>query len=100
MPIFVSDKAYLAHEWLYPGYDLLQKEFGYKRDYLLPLATPDLQGCIQRRAEYSDAAGYSRALMLKLRPGPPRRGPPDSGHCGFLDRPLRKGGAWTAGTRP
>ena len=36
------------------------------RDYLLPLATPDLQGCIQRRAEYSDAAGYSRALMLKL----------------------------------
>ena len=66
LPIFVGDKAYLAHRWLYPGYDLPQKEFGYKRNYLLPLATPDVQGCIQRRAEYSDAAGYSRALMLKL----------------------------------
>ena len=51
LPSFVSDNAFLAHRWLYPGFDLLQTEFGYNRDYLLPLVTQDLQSCIPRRAE-------------------------------------------------
>ena len=66
LPIFVSSRAWLSMEWLDAGHRLLLGTFGYKRDYLLPLATPDLQGCLQRRAEHSDSATYSRALFLSL----------------------------------
>ena len=57
--VSVSDKAFLVHRWLCPGFKLFRKEIGYERDYRLPLATEDRKGCMQRRAEYSDAAGYS-----------------------------------------
>ena len=38
----------------------------YKRDYFLCLPTPDLRGTIGKRALYSDAAGFSRALFASL----------------------------------
>ena len=68
LPIFVSEKAFLVEpEWLNTWLALLQSEdFGFERDYLLPLANEKLDGCFQRRAEYSDAVGYSRALLCSL----------------------------------
>ena len=42
------------------------QSFGFKRDYLLPLPTQDLESAIRRRAVYSDAVGFSRRLMLSL----------------------------------
>ena len=59
LPFFVSDQAFLLEaDWLFTGWTLLGEVFGYKRDYLLPLATPDLQGCLRRRAEHSDSTTY------------------------------------------
>ena len=68
LPIFVSEKAYLVEpEWLNTWLVLLQSEdFGFERGYLLPLANTTLDGCLHRRAEYSDAVGYSRFLLSSL----------------------------------
>ena len=73
LPFFVSDQAFLLEaDWLFTGWTLLGEVFGFKRDYLLPLASSDLQGGMQRRAEYTDAVCYSRSLMAFFEvPGSP-----------------------------
>ena len=45
----------------------LQSNFGFMRDYLLPLPTADLMGTIDARAEYSDMSAMSRKLLTELR---------------------------------
>ena len=67
LPVFVSEDAYLRRPWLYEGLDLWQQGgLNYKRDYFLPLLTVDLQGTCQKRARYTDAACFSRALLNTL----------------------------------
>ena len=67
LPIFVSLRAYVrCSDWLRTGFELLGSDFSFDRDYLLPLASENLDGCFQRRAEYTGAIGYSRALLGTL----------------------------------
>jgi hypothetical protein len=91
LPIFVSEKAYLVEpQWLNTWLALLQSEdYGFERDYLLPLANEKLNGCLRRRAEYSDAVGYSRALLLSL------PSPGDTGEALLLEEAV---GLWTQRT--
>ena len=54
----------MARRWLYPGLELWRSEpLHFERDYFLPLPTADFQGTCRKRARYSDAAGFSRALF-------------------------------------
>ena len=62
------------------------EDFGFERDYLLPLANKALDRCHHRRAEYSDAVGYSRALLGSL------ASPGDSGEAHLLEEAV---GFWT-----
>ena len=67
LPIYVSKKAYVREQcWLKLGSELMKEELGHEKDYLLPLADESLQGCVERRAEYSDAIYYSRNLLGML----------------------------------
>ena len=81
LPIFVSEKAYLGEpHWLNTWLALLQSEdFGFERDYLLPLANEKLDGCLRCRAKYSDAVGYSLALLCSL------ASPGDSGEALLIE---------------
>ena len=64
--IFVSSDAWVGTRWLDAGVDMWQNEFGYARDYFLPLPNGDLSGHIGKRARYSDAVGFSRSLLTML----------------------------------
>ena len=67
LPVFVSQDAWLEHEWLDTGLALWQQEpLNFKRDYFLPLPNQDLTGVTRRRALYTDAAGFSVGLMSSL----------------------------------
>ena len=68
LPWFISDSCFLVEEsWMSVGLCLLQREdFGFPRDYLIPLANSDLTAPLRRRAEYSDVAGYQKALLGHL----------------------------------
>ena len=67
LPVFVSQDAWLVHEWLDVGLAIWQKEpFCYKRDYFLPLPGEALAGVTKRRALYTDAQGFSLGLMASL----------------------------------
>ena len=73
LPIFVSQDAWVSQEWLDRGLDLLaNSDLAYKRDYLLPLPSPDLAGTCGLQAQYADALGLTRQLwgMLEV-PGKP-----------------------------
>ena len=71
LPVYISKSAYVQEEmWLGVGYELMKSEYAYERDYLLPLAREDLSGCVERRAEYTDAVYYSRALLGTLTAAP------------------------------
>ena len=67
LPVFVSEEAYLRKPWLDVGLRLWEaKELAFPRDYLLPLPTEDLKAARRTRAVYSDAAGFSRAILASL----------------------------------
>ena len=67
LPIFVSLDAYIAREWLLPGLEIWKNtELGFARDYLLVLQNRDLSGTCGKRARYSDARGFSQALMSSI----------------------------------
>mgnify|MGYP003320645332 CR=1 FL=1 len=72
LPLFVSEAAWLVLEWLDIGL-LLWLEDGsrlaFKRDFVLPLPTPDLGGALPQRALYSDAVGFSRRLLASMMDG-------------------------------
>ena len=72
LPAFVSQHGWVERPWLRAGLEIWegdesQGNFGYKRDFFLPLPTKDLQGVCGKKARYSDAAGFSRALLGSLR---------------------------------
>ena len=67
LPVFVSYEAYLQEEWLQVGLDLWMETFNYPRDYLLCLPLPDFSGPCGRRAKYTDAQSFSKALMASLK---------------------------------
>ena len=68
LPIFVSTEALIEVEWLLVGLDLWQRdELSYKRDYFLCLPSPDFSGPCGKKARYTDAQGFSKALMSSLR---------------------------------
>ena len=70
LPVFVSDKAFLRTPWLDAGLVLwLDGDLAFPRDYFLPLPNPQLDGCLRRRALYTDSAGFSVALLSSLADG-------------------------------
>jgi hypothetical protein len=67
LPIFVSKEAWIESEWLESGWALWQEEaMGFPRDYFLPLPAADFSGVVYKRARYSDAVGFSKALLGML----------------------------------
>ena len=67
LPIFVSQEAWIEREWLREGFALWQSgPLAYARDYFLCLPSPDFQSTCQLRARYSDAKGFSLALLSSL----------------------------------
>ena len=68
LPVFVSRDAWVDQEWLLPGLELwLDGELAYPRDYLLPLPNRSFTGTVCKRARYSDAVGFSKALLSSLK---------------------------------
>ena len=67
LPVFVREAAWVAHGWLDMGFALWEKApLNYKRDYFLPLPDKHLSGVLQRRALYTDSAGFSVGLVSSL----------------------------------
>ena len=67
LPVFVSEQAWVEHEWLDVGLALWEAPpLNYRRDYFLPLPNKDLSGVMQRRALYTDSAGFSAGLISSL----------------------------------
>ena len=67
LPFFIAFNAFVDEaEWLRTGLALLEQEFSFERDYLLPLPNADFSGARKARAVYSDAMGFSRQLLLGL----------------------------------
>ena len=67
LPIFVSFQAWIVKDsWLMTGMNLFDEVANFPRDYLLPLPREDLDGVIHRKAEYTDAIGFSRKLLMRL----------------------------------
>ena len=68
LPVFIADSAWVHEpEWMMTGLKIWGSEgFAFERDYLLPLPRPDFSGCLQRRAEYSDASTFSQKLLGSL----------------------------------
>ena len=69
---FIGPDAYFLHQkWLLTGWTLntwMSSQAGMeRRDYLVPLPTPRLDGFRRSMMKYSDAMSASRALMAKLR---------------------------------
>ena len=67
LPVFVSEAAWVEHEWLDVGLALWEAPpLDYRRDYFLPLPDKNLSGVMQRRALYTDSAGFSAGLISSL----------------------------------
>ena len=68
LPLFVSRDVWLSQEWLLQGLELWQTSpLGWGRDYFLPLPNLDFAGTCGKKARYSDAQTFSRALLSSLR---------------------------------
>ena len=65
---FVSPQAFfLFRDWAKVGYNLLGKIAGHvKRDYLLPLPSPDFQGVRRGPVLYADALNMTRTMLREL----------------------------------
>ena len=62
---FVSSQAWLTNqEWLSAGFELWNDHY-FRRDFLLPLPTPDLQGFAATEARYEDAAAMLRIILAR-----------------------------------
>ena len=72
--VFVSKHAYLkGREWLRVGWKLWE-QLGFeasleRRDFLLPLPSPDLQHVVRRMASYASTSIMSQALAGRLASG-------------------------------
>ena len=66
---YVSPGAYFLHrEWARVGYQILEKLAGHvRRDYLLPLPSPDFQGVRNGPVLYTDALNMTRTMLRELR---------------------------------
>jgi hypothetical protein len=67
LPVFVSQDAWISMPWLDIGLGIWQKKLSSHRDYFLLLPTSDFEGFQDRRARYTDAQCFSKALMGALR---------------------------------
>ena len=72
MNFYISGQAYfLQSEWLLTGWTLngwMSAQSGMaERDYLAPLANPQLSGFRRAMTKYSDATAMTRALLCRLR---------------------------------
>lgn len=67
LPIFVSQDVWITEPWLDIGLELWQKKLCSARDYFLPLPSGDFNGFQNRRARYTDAQCFSKALMSALK---------------------------------
>ena len=67
LPFLISCEAWLKEkEWLKTGLKMLQEDFAFPRDYLLPLPDTRLDGFLKRRALYSDVHCFSVKLLELL----------------------------------
>ena len=69
LPFFISSEAWLVNRrWLELGFKIWKgSEFSFKRDFLVPRPTRNLQGCRPVLASYNDLATASRMLLSLLR---------------------------------
>jgi hypothetical protein len=68
-PVFVDRECSLTGgDWLKEGFEILKSPgFSWKRDYLLPKSSDDLESCVKRQLDYSCASGIGRSLLLELK---------------------------------
>ena len=67
LPFFVSYQSYICEPtWLETGLEVLRTEYGYTRDYLLPLPNATFTAHLRLRAVYSDVVGFSTKLVGQL----------------------------------
>ena len=68
-PFFISSEAWLvSRRWLELGFKIWKgSEFSFKRDFLVPRPTRNLQGCRPVLASYNDLATTSRMVLSLLR---------------------------------
>ena len=69
LPFFISSEAWLvSRRWLELGFRIWKgSEFSFKRDFLVPRPTRNLQGCRPVLASYNDLATASRMVLSLLR---------------------------------
>ena len=68
LPFFIAFSSYVDEaDWLRTGLALLERDFAFERDYLLPLPNVDFSGPRKARAIYSDAMGFSASSSWGLR---------------------------------
>ena len=69
LPFFISSEAWLvSRRWLELGFRIWKgSEFSFKRDFLVPRPTRNLQGCRPVLPSYNDLATASRMVLSLLR---------------------------------
>ena len=68
LPAFISNDAWISEDWLSTGMALWQEtSLGYARDYWLVLPCKDFSGTCGKRARYTDARMFSKALLSGLK---------------------------------
>ena len=66
-PVVVRSVCFIREEdWLKEGWALLSEAANFKRDYLLPVPTSSLQGCLQAELLYSAGFAILNRLLCSL----------------------------------
>ena len=67
MPFLILYPSYICEPtWLETGLELLRTEYGFTRDYLLPLPNATFTAPPRHRAVYNDVVGFSKKLLGQL----------------------------------
>ena len=68
LPVYVANDAWVAEDWLWEGMALWQESsLVFARDYWLCLPNKDFSGTCGKRARYTHARGFSKALLAGLK---------------------------------
>ena len=71
--VVISEKCYIRkQDWLSCGWRLLTTKADFQRDYLLPMPSGNLKGCVHRELRYDTAYALQRRVMEVLTTGQER----------------------------
>ena len=71
--VVISERCYIRkQDWLSCGWRLLTTRADFQRDYLLPMPSGNLRGCVHRELRYDTAYALQRRVMEVLTTGQER----------------------------